>query len=74
MCMAAVLIFMELPLEKSKNNFVQLVNKLCCFFVHIIRVLDGEKENAPQVFRQGGRKEDVFAILLFLLKEMDRNR
>lgn len=55
-CMAAVLIFMELSLAKSKNNFPQLVNKLCCFMFHIIRMLDGGKENAPQVCRQRGGK------------------
>lgn len=44
-CTAAVFIFMELALEKS-NNFAQLVNKLRCFLVHIIGVLDGENENA----------------------------
>lgn len=43
--MAAVFIFMELSLEKS-TSFAQLVNKLHYFLVHIIRMLDGENENA----------------------------
>lgn len=43
-CVAPVLIFLESSLEKSNNNFVQLMNKLPFFLVYIISVECGKIE------------------------------
>lgn len=71
-CVAAVLIFMKPSLKKPKNNFVQLMNKPHFFLVYIINV-EWRKIECP-TGTQRGRNKEAFAIFLFLLKEMNRNR